>query len=220
MPHALRFAFHASRITIYLSSFVLRRLSFVVLIAAVGAFVLAIGGIGVALVLENQDPFCAACHTQPEVTYFQQSIQPQSTTLAAFHAQKQTACIDCHSGSGLLGRSKGLQQGAHDLLNYLVGSYHRPAVTTNPLGDDSCVKCHGDVLNQTRAGSRAMNGHYHQFLPRWQELDSNAAHCTTCHTAHANSLASLAFMAQGKVGQVCDQCHTALSGREPGRETQ
>ncbi len=197
----------------------MRSLLVAVLVIVVGGCVLGTAGIGVALALENQDAFCAACHTQPEAAYYQQSIQAQATTLAAFHTQKQTACIDCHSGSGLVGRYKGLQQGEHDLVNYLVGTYHRPAITTNPLGDEACLKCHADVLAQAAKGeSRATNGHYHVFLPRWQKIDANAAHCTTCHSAHAQGLASLAFMAQGKVGQVCDQCHTALSGQ--GGDTQ
>ncbi len=199
----------------------MRSLLVTALIVVGGAFVLATGGVGVALALENQDAFCASCHTQPEVTYYQQSTQAQPATLAALHTQKKTACIDCHSGGGLLGRSKGLQQGGHDLLNYLAGTYHRPAITTDPLGDESCVKCHADVLAQAPKGvSRAMNGHYHVFLPRWQKVDPNAAHCATCHSAHTQGVESLAFMTQGPVGQVCDQCHAALSGREQGGDTQ
>jgi nitrate/TMAO reductase-like tetraheme cytochrome c subunit len=65
---------------------------------------LAAGGIGAALALENQDSFCAACHTEPEYKYYQQSIQPNAATLAAHHTQKKIACIDCHSGSGTFGR--------------------------------------------------------------------------------------------------------------------
>ncbi len=187
-------------------------LSAVVLVVSVS--VLAFGGIGVSLALENQDAFCAACHTEPEVTYYQQSTQPSAVTLAAFHTSKQTACIDCHSGSGTFGRAEGLQQGAHDLILYLGGAYHKPAVTTNPQGDDTCTKCHANVLAGTAArGNRSTNGHYHFYLAQWQAADPNAAHCTTCHTAHTQGLDGLQFMSQGKVAQQCDNCHTALSGR-------
>ena len=65
--------------------------------------VLTIGGVGVSLLLENQNSFCASCHTEPEVKYYQQSVQANVTTLVTFHVQKQTNCIDCHSGGGPLG---------------------------------------------------------------------------------------------------------------------
>ena len=126
--------------------------------------ILAIGGVGVSLALENQDLFCASCHTEPEATYYQQSTQSNPGTLAAYHRQKQTACIDCHSGGGILGRSEGMAQGAQDLAAYLSGNYRHPAITTNPLSNDSCLKCHQDVTQSRRSGSRATNGHYHFFL--------------------------------------------------------
>jgi hypothetical protein len=192
--------------------FTMRKIAFGLLLLVIASSVLAIGGVGIALALENQDAFCAVCHTEPEQTYYEQSTQAVPSTLAAFHAQKQTACIDCHSGSGTFGRGVGLQQGAHDLSAFLSGSYNRPAVTTNPLKDEACLQCHANVMAQTRGGARAMNAHYHAFLQRWQSLDATAAHCTTCHTSHTKGLASLDYMAQGKVALVCDGCHAALSG--------
>ncbi len=178
--------------------------------------VLTVGGIGYSLALENQDSFCASCHTEPEVTYYNQSVQTNAVTLAAFHRQKKTACIDCHSGGGPLGRSKGLIQGIDDTIIYWSGNYHRPAITTNPLGDDSCTKCHADIFTQRRGASRSTNGHYHAFLPRWQAQDANAAGCTTCHASHPQGTASQQFMMQSKVNQTCDQCHRALG--EGGRD--
>jgi predicted CXXCH cytochrome family protein len=142
------------------------------------------------------------------------STQPKAVTLAAFHTPRRTACIDCHSGGGIFGRAEGLQQGAHDLAQFLSGTYHRPAITTNPLGDDSCVKCHANTIARAqRGGSRGMNGHFHFYLPQWQAVDTQAAHCTSCHPAHTRGLESLQFMAQGQVARLCEECHTALSGR-------
>jgi len=141
-------------------------------------------------------------------------VQASPATLAAFHTQKQTACIECHSGGGVLGRSEGLTQGAQDLGFYLSGKYTSPAVTTNPLSDDSCAQCHANVLaGAQNRGNRSTNGHYHFFLPRWQAIDSRAARCVTCHTAHTKGLDGLKFMNQGAVARVCDDCHNALSGR-------
>ena len=186
-----------------------------VAVAFIGAIVLMIGGVGVSLALENQDVFCASCHTEPEVTYYQQSTQSNPTTLAAFHTHKQTACIDCNSGGGALGRTEGLIQGGQDLMAYLSGNYHHPAITTNPLSDASCTQCHSNVFSQTgnRGGGdeESMNGHYHRFLARWQAADpKNAAHCVTCHTAHTTGLDGLKFMNQGLVAHQCDNCHAAL----------
>ena len=188
--------------------------------------VLAMGGVGVSLVLENQNSFCASCHTEPESKYYQASIQANGTTLATFHVQKQTNCIDCHSGGGPLGRAQGLEQGIDDLMLYLSGNYKRPAITSNPLGDDSCLKCHPEVLARGRRsppsqiqdpvqvrGSRANDGHYHQFLQRWQAVDPRAAHCVNCHTSHTDGPANVGFMAAGPVSQVCNGCHNTLGQR-------
>ena len=190
----------------------MRRLFLLGCVGVVGGAVLTIGGVGVSLALENQDVFCASCHTEPEVTYYQQSAQSNPGTLAAFHSHEQTACIDCHSGSGILGRSEGLAQGAQDLMAFLSRTYHNPAVTLNPLSDGSCLKCHQNISQSRPSGSRATNGHYHLFLPRWQAVDPQAARCITCHTAHTHGLDGLQFMRQGVAARVCDDCHTALGG--------
>jgi predicted CXXCH cytochrome family protein len=183
-------------------------------IVVVGVLLLGAGIVGSALAMENQDSFCASCHTEPEVTYYQQSLQPSAPTLAAFHTGKQTACIDCHSGGGVFGRAKGLIQGADDLMMYYSGNYRRPAVTTNPLGDDSCVKCHEDVLALRRGARRNADGHYHVFLPRWQAADPNAATCIACHTSHNQGAASQQYLLANQVNQTCDQCHAAIGERE------
>jgi predicted CXXCH cytochrome family protein len=189
------------------------------------AGILGIGGVGASLALENQDTFCASCHTEPESKYYQQSLQADPGTLASFHTQKETKCIDCHSGGGPLGRALGLEQGSDDLALYLSGNYKRPAITSNPLGDDSCLKCHTEVLFRGRRspspiqdpvqarGNRANDGHYHQFLQRWQANDARAGHCVDCHTSHTDGPSNTGFMTSSPVQPVCDSCHRAL-GRD------
>ena len=196
-------------------------------IVLVALVVLAIGGVGVSLLLENQNSFCASCHTEPEVKYYQQAVQANVTTLATFHVQKQTNCIDCHSGGGPLGRVQGLEQGIDDLVLFLSGNYKQPAITSNPLGDDACLKCHPEVLTRGRRsppsniqnpvqvrGSRGNDGHYHQFLQRWQAADPRAAHCVNCHTSHTDGVANVGFMAADPVSQVCNGCHRGLNVRD------
>lgn len=174
------------------------------------------GGTAFALTLEQQDSFCASCHTQPEESYFEQSRNARPSTLAAAHAQKsQTVhCIDCHSGAGAFGRLDGLNQGAHDLVSYTSGKFNNPALTTNPLTDASCVKCHDDIVPaQVQTSVQGTRNHYHLYLPYWHQLDARAARCADCHTAHTNGNSTDAFLNNGATGIVCENCHRALSGK-------
>ncbi len=177
------------------------------MIAAVVALFAATAGGSYAMTLENNDPFCASCHTQPEETYYQQSLDPNAPNLAAFHAQKQVCCIDCHSGGGAFGRISGLTQGTQDLIAFYSGHYNSPAVTQSPLGDDSCVKCHIDA---TTRGD--FSNHFHLLLSRWQSVDPNAGRCVDCHTAHPGGDPAQQYLSQQKVEQVCNQCHAVLRG--------
>jgi hypothetical protein len=168
------------------------------------------GGVAYALHQEESDAFCGSCHTEPEATYVTQTQAAAPTTLAAFHAHTRdtaTRCIDCHSGGGTFGRMSGLTQGATDLVAFLSGHYRVPAVTTQRLGDDSCLKCHQDILN--RGG---FNNHFHQFLPRWQQIDSEAAGCVTCHTAHSTNADFQQYLSQQNVSQTCNACHRRAGG--------
>lgn len=170
------------------------------------------GGTAYAIHLENQDLFCASCHTEPEVTYYDQSQASTPVTLAAFHAQagegggSLARCIDCHSGGGPLGRVEGLTQGAQDTFSFMSGHYHDPAITTNPPGDDSCLKCH----NQVTTGKASMDNHFHVFLARWQRADANAAHCIDCHSSHTTGTAGEAFTTRSVVTTECNACHRVM----------
>ncbi len=157
--------------------------------------------------LENHDDFCASCHTQPETKYYQQSRDQNAATLAAFHATKSVRCIDCHSGGSPFGRIEGLTQGTQDLLSYYSGHYHSPAITTNKLSDDSCLKCHGEIL-----GQGDFNNHFHLFLSRWQSVDPNAGGCVDCHQGHPTAAATQQYLSNAPVQAVCQQCHAVLRG--------
>ncbi len=179
------------------------------MLAVVVAIFVATGSTAYGLNLENHDDFCASCHTQPETQYYQQSREQNSTTLAAFHASKSVRCIDCHSGGGPLGRVEGLTQGTQDLLSYYSGQYHNPAITTSKLSDDSCLKCHAEIM-----GRGSFDNHYHLFLSRWQSADPNAAGCVDCHRSHPAADASQQFLSTTQVQAICQQCHAVLRERE------
>lgn len=179
------------------------------LVLAVVGIILASGGTAYAIQLENQDSFCASCHTQPETKYYQQTLANDNSNLASFHAQKGVACIDCHSGGGPFGRVDGLSQGARDLVAFYGGHYQTPAVTTSPLGDGSCTKCHADAMTQ-----ETFNNHFHVFLARWQSVDPSAAHCVDCHKSHPAGAQAQQYLDDSSVRAVCGQCHAALGAGE------
>jgi hypothetical protein len=105
--------------------------------------------------------FCASCHTQPESTFFQRSVDTQPVDLASIHKADNTRCIDCHSGKGVTGRIRAELLGAHNALAFYTRTAVQPAKLTRPIGDDSCLKCHQNVTTQ-----RDRNNHFHGFLAR------------------------------------------------------
>ena len=153
---------------------------------------LFVGTITTAVTLENQDSFCASCHTEPESTYYHRA-QTNPSDLASAHSQFESTvrCIDCHSGLGTSGRIDSLKQGSQDLTAYIFGNYHQPAVTANPIGDQGCTKCHtNDNIDFTQPNASLVStsrSHYHlnAYLEEWLNREPNPnGSCSTCHTSH------------------------------------
>ena len=169
------------------------------------------GGVfAAATQLENKDVFCTSCHTQPETQFYQRSLAAP-VDLASVHTAKQVDCIQCHSGPGSVGRLQAISSvAAPDLVHYLTKSYHDPAVVTVPIGDDHCLKCHGDISD-----NRNFNNHFHAFLPQWRQLaPDSAATCVDCHQAHiTGGAAEIAFLEEANTKAVCERCH-AFAGRD------
>ena len=183
-----------------------KRLRLAAIYAAAALALLGSGGL-VAAHLENDDAFCASCHTQPETSFFQRSRAASPTDLASAHTPKQVGCIDCHSGAGLPGRIGAMRLGASDLAAYLAGHYSSPAKLTVPLADANCLKCHADV------GERgAFDNHFHVLLPKWQKADpAHAGTCVECHAAHTTGgEAREDFLPREPTIAVCQRCHERL----------
>ncbi len=177
------------------------------ILAGAGLF-LMITGFSIGASLEQHDSFCASCHTQPESTYVQRTTGSQPVDLASFHTTKNTNCIDCHSGVGIPGRVSAEMNGAHNLFQLVTHAYIQPSKLYAPFSDESCLKCHQDVVNQ----QATQNNHFHVFLSRWQSTDPNAGSCVTCHTAHTTgSTADNGYMAETQVQNTCDACHQVLA---------
>lgn len=180
--------------------------------ALFGVLVLAGGGLTTAAHFEDNDAFCASCHTQPESTFFDRSQGAAPVDLASAHHTEGTRCIDCHSGPGTLGRLNAIQLGAQDLFAFKLGTAQQPAELTVPIADANCLKCHADVPQ-----TQDFQQHFHNFLSQWQGLDKNAATCVSCHTAHVtDGPANQLFMTVEQVQPVCIACHT-MAGEGPRR---
>ena len=186
---------------------ILSGIALFVLVALIGS-----GGLLYAAHQEENDAFCASCHTQPETTYFARTQDAKATDLASWHHGKAgqsgqvTRCIDCHSGAGVSGRLNAMQIGSVDLIAYVTGQAKQPAPLTHPITDANCLKCHADVPT-----TQNFNRHFHTFLTRWQAADPKAASCVSCHAAHAtDGLPNLVFLQRERAVQVCDNCHKVL----------
>lgn len=108
-------------------------------------FVLVAGVYTTGVQFDNDDAFCALCHVEPETTYYRASLAPdQATTLAAFHARVNTRCIDYHSRRWIPGRIWAQWGGLQNALAFRWGHYTALAVTTRPVGNGGCAKCHSD----------------------------------------------------------------------------
>jgi predicted CXXCH cytochrome family protein len=188
------------------------------LLLIVGAVVLM--GLGSALAAtkaEERDSNCASCHSEPETTYVQRAQNPHAhaVDLASAHAHvannvtadtNAIRCIDCHSGPGFMGRAKALTLGARDAFRWFTNTATQPALTTVPIADENCIKCHTDTPTDTR-----FDKHFHGLLAQWQAQDVRAGRCVACHTAHTtDGNAAIGFLQQQRTQQVCDQCHKKL----------
>ena len=173
--------------------------------------------LGAATALERYDPFCSACHTEPEVEYVSRSLT-NPTDLASVHTPAEVRCIDCHSGEGLFGRSVSLRQGASDLAAYISANYAQPAITNNPVGEVGCTKCHDapsslGVYARTEGGVTSSHYHFHEYAAEWLSREPDAGgSCGMCHKAHTlDTLANQGFVIDSELKLACEACHAALS---------
>jgi len=187
----------------------------IVIPVAVAAIILVLagGGFAFAATQEENNSFCASCHTQPESTFYQRFQTAAPVDLASSHMllqQNPVRCIDCHSGQGITGRISAMLVGARNAAAWFSGTAVQPAPLTVPIGDANCLKCHSAVTGQTQRSN-----HFHGFLARWQAADPNAANCVSCHASHTTGgQADQVFLDVNITQQVCDACHQVL--REGG----
>jgi predicted CXXCH cytochrome family protein len=184
------------------------------------SLVMASIGFGFAAHQEQNDSFCASCHTNPESIYYARSIAPKTVDLATAHALEETRCIDCHSGEGIFGRISAEVMGARNAVMWVTGRATQPAPLTNPITDEHCVKCHGGVTGEehdadVRSKLFGPLGHYHANFIRWQEMDQNAGSCVSCHSGHdLGGVTKNKWIVTASVKDVCQACHDVMNTDE------
>jgi hypothetical protein len=181
--------------------------------------------------LEENNTFCANCHTPLEVLYVRQAAQasPESSpNLAAYHYAITTHedpslgivnCVACHRGNnGLLHRAVALSLGATNTVKWLLGDDGSDVAGHNRLewlSNASCNRCHSNVISP-----REFENHFHFYLPEYNRdlrVRANAAnrlYCSDCHVSHRDIPQELDFLADEVVFPACKQCHVVW-GRGP-----
>jgi nitrate/TMAO reductase-like tetraheme cytochrome c subunit len=140
--------------------------------AAGAALLLTLAAVLTVSHYEESDPFCASCHTVPEVTYFDRAQEAKASmsvyadlSSAHYGADNGFRCIDCHRGNeGVFHRITALSLGARDTVIWLAGRAD-PAIEKTELVvpfllTGACVKCHEKALLEV-----GFNNHFHNKLP-------------------------------------------------------
>jgi nitrate/TMAO reductase-like tetraheme cytochrome c subunit len=178
------------------------RLTWVFLIIIAGLGIVLLTGTSVASHIEANNAFCASCHTEPETTYYERTLA-EPVDMASAHAPEGVFCIDCHSGTGVLGRVDALTLGARNVALYFSGQYETPSAENTVIHTDHCTKCHSDVLTEFSAAD-----HYHYFTPQWDEPTA----CVTCHQAHPTERNPETYYTdQVTMEAACVACHNEAS---------
>ncbi len=166
------------------------------------------GGIAYASSLEQDNNFCASCHTQPETEYlarFNDAVAKKNALdLAAFHhRKKEVKCIDCHVGEGIVGRGAVLSVSAWDALKHFTGTATQPAARMIfPLQNEGCAKCHEKEL-----AKRGFENHMHNKMP---DADAPFVRCTDCHVSHRKGDERNVFQFRDAILPQCEYCHVQM----------
>jgi nitrate/TMAO reductase-like tetraheme cytochrome c subunit len=190
----------------------LARWRLLALAAALGLVVL-IGGVEVVSHQEQDNRFCASCHTQPESEYFVRYLRADARKsaedLAALHHHKKAIrCIDCHGGEGPLGRAQVVAIATWDAFKFFTGIARQPAVIVVPVQNEACAKCHNDDIHKP-----GFENHEHNLYFDPKESPPFIA-CTDCHVSHRVGDERTAFQFRDAILPQCDYCHMKM-GRGP-----
>jgi hypothetical protein len=183
-------------------------------------------GWGVTDLLERNDDFCNACHLpdgralHAEVRRDYDASPPAS--LAAVHGgatpdragapPRDFRCIDCHGGTGPVGRARVKVLAAKDALVYLTGHFDDPEGMAWPLLDADCRKCHARF--DEREAQAWESPRFHQLAVHNAELGVD---CVECHLVHAGGVdPTRHFLRADHVRGQCARCHAEFEAPAEG----
>jgi hypothetical protein len=201
----------------------------------VGGMILVMGLGSAATVsrVEENNRFCASCHTPLETLYVDQAARAgpeDSPNLAAYHyaatvqrddgAASIVNCVACHRGDNGPGhRAVALALGAINTIQWLLGDDGSNAAGKrrfDRLPSAGCSRCHDDALAE-----QGFENHFHFYLAEYNadpvtrgDVAANALLCNDCHVSHQNIPQKLDFLADEIVFPACTRCHVVW-GRGP-----
>ncbi|HLC19097.1 MAG TPA: cytochrome c3 family protein [Thermodesulfobacteriota bacterium] len=165
-------------------------------------FALAVLGITTlygAREIEKHDGFCGSCHVSDHELKYSQSVEDTPETLSAYHGtDEDVRCIDCHGYDSFFGRVETMWLAVTSLFRYITGNFHDPSITTEPIRDLNCVKCHSPA--------RPHQGGVDDFHGRLDHVELSTA-CVDCHKGHLAGLAEFSFLVRAEVLGQCRECH-------------
>jgi nitrate/TMAO reductase-like tetraheme cytochrome c subunit len=170
-------------------------------------------GVGYVSYREQDDAFCISCHTQPETEFSNRNLRADQSQnaedLASFHhRKKQTRCIDCHVGEGMLGRDIVVSLAAWDAFKHYTGIARQPAVIVFPVQNEACIKCHAQEVIKP-----GFENHMHN-----KQFDGKDAvpfiQCSDCHATHRPGDEARRFQFREAILSKCEYCHTTV-GKGP-----
>jgi len=204
-----------------------------------GGLVAAPAGWLVSDHLEQDDEFCVSCHLSEEVPLHESKLAdfrarpPRALFAAHAEAGNEAAadgafrCIDCHGGTGFVGRARVKLLSAKDAFWYVVGRFDEPDHMRWPLWDADCKKCH-DSFADTASPSEEdpyeddayEDDAYEQeeeggALPFHALAEHNAelpVTCVECHLSHdPEGLPEHDFVVPQVVRAQCARCHVEFA---------
>jgi hypothetical protein len=166
--------------------------------------------------LERDNDFCTSCHLAPgrplHAGLRRDFDAAPPATLAAAHAAAARAevapgagfrCIECHGGTGFVGRARVKALAARDAFWYVVGHFEEPTHMRWPLWDEDCLSCHPSF--DTAAVAAWQSPRFHQLPVHNAAL---GVACVECHNAHdAGGNPDANFVHAPLVRAQCVRCH-------------
>ena len=172
--------------------------------------------------LEQRDAFCTACHLPSGAPLHERELGDfrarPAVSLAVAHAAAGNRaradgafrCIDCHGGTGPLGRARVKLLSARDALMYVTRRFVEPDGMRWPLRDGDCRRCHATVAKAARGWGEPG---FHELSVHNRELGVD---CVECHLAHPRGgLAERAFLPADAVRAQCARCHGEFAEPTP-----